>query len=367
MMSQRQRVFFGKNNPLGEFCPTHSERKWKVSRENPNCAFSRFIGNDKAFKKLQTAAFSALGNKNHLMNELSFALFGPSSTGKTTLARLYAEVVQLPFVEINPKQIKSLEDFFNEVSRVMSDSGVPLYEYKSRNYSVPPCVIFIDEVHALSDYMIQGLLKATEYSDGVLATEKGRLLNMDAATWFIATTDEGKLFDAFRTRFSPIVLRMLSKKEIARVVKNANLDFSDKICDIVAHYNSRIPRKALEFARYMKMSKEMYPDYSWEDIAAMIAEDEGIDKYGMSEVHIKILNALGNGPIAKKRISLIVNCKDEEMDRFIMPWLLTETEDQPAFVTVTKKGYTITNAGLEELKKRGFFANKKNSIESLNQ
>jgi hypothetical protein len=51
--------------------------------------------------------------------------------------------------------------------------------------------------------------------------------------------------------------------------------------------------------------------------------------------------------------SLIAGRKEEEVEKFIMPWLLTETDDQPALVTVTTKGYTITEAGLAELDRRG--------------
>jgi Holliday junction resolvasome RuvABC ATP-dependent DNA helicase subunit len=353
MSNQKQRVFFGPHDPWGESKPTDEERKAIISRDNPDSPFFRFVGNDKAIRKLQTAAFSALGHENHLMRDLSFAIFGPASAGKTTVARLYAEVVQLPFVEVSPKQIKTLEDLYREINRVLTDQGVPLVEYKPKHYALPPVVILIDEVHALSDSVIQGLLKATEYNDAVMATETGKIINTHDATWFIATTDEGKLFDAFRTRFSPIVLKMLNKSDVAKVVKLANPDLSDDVCHLVAHYNSRIPRKALEFARYMRMVRDMTPNESWEEIAAQVASDEGIDVYGMHEVHLTILKSLGQGPVARNRISLIAGRKEEEVEKFIMPWLLTETDDQPALVTVTTKGYTITEAGLAELDRRG--------------
>ena len=35
--------------------------------------------------------------------------------------------------------------------------------------------------------------------------------------------------------------------------------------------------------------------------------------------------------------------------KFIMPWLLATTDDQESLITVTHKGYTITEAGLKEL------------------
>lgn len=351
-MKQKQRVFFGERDPWGAAAPTADERRELV--QGKTSPFSKFIGNEKSLRKLQTAAYKALGQFNHMMRDLAFAIFGPSSAGKTTLARLYAETVELPFVEISPKAVKSVDDVFKEIKRVMEAEGLPLQEVLRRNhYILPPVVILIDEVHALTDGVVQGLLKATEFNDALMATESGKTVNTFNVTWIIATTDEGKLFDAFRTRFSPVVLKYLNKADVAKVVKMANPDLTDEVCALVAHYNSRITRKALEFARYMRLVKDMQVGMTWEAVAKQVAEDEGIDSFGMQDVHLKILRALGQGPIARNRISLVAGRKDEEVERFILPWLLTETDDQPALITVTAKGFTITEAGLAELEKRG--------------
>lgn len=351
-MKQRQRVFFGDTDPWGASAPSDAERRELVNgRTSP---FSKFIGNEKAVRKLQTAAYKALGQYNHMMRDLAFAIFGPSSAGKTTLARLYADTVDLPFVEISPKAVKSVDDILKEIKRVLETAGLPLVEMVRRgHYILPPMVILIDEVHALSDGVIQGLLKATEYNDALMATESGKTANTFNVTWIIATTDEGKLFDAFRTRFSPVVLKYLNKADVAKVVKMANPDLSDEVCALVAHYNSRITRKALEFARYMRLVKDMQAEMTWEEVAKQVASDEGIDEHGMQDVHLKILRALGQGPIARNRISLVAGRKEEEVERFILPWLLTETDDQAALITVSSKGYTITEAGIAELERRG--------------
>lgn len=352
MIQQQQRIFFGPKDPEGHLEPSEDERRELVSRTNELSPFSRFIGNDKAIRKFQTAAYKALGQFNHMMRDLAFAIFGPSSAGKTTIARLYAETVQIPFVEISPKAIKTIDDLFKEVSRVLAEEGMPLIEVLRRgHYILPPVVILIDEVHALSDSVVQGLLKATEYNDAMMATESGKTVNTYNVTWMIATTDEGKLFDAFRTRFSPVNLKYLGKADVAKIVKLANPDLSDEVCSLVAHYNSRIPRKALEFARYMRLVKDMSGG-TWEEVAGQVAEDEEIDEHGMHAVHLKILRALGQGPIARNRLALVAGRKDEETEKFILPWLLTETDDQAALVTVSSKGYTITEAGIAELDRR---------------
>lgn len=348
------KVFFGPDDPMGEERPSDEERRWRIDRDNPKSPFSKFIGNERAVRKLQAVAFDALGRPDHLCRELAFAFYGPASSGKTTLARLFAETVELPFLEVSPKSVRTMDDLLKEIDRTLTVEGLPLVEVVRRNYYVlPPMVIFIDEVHALTDSVVQGLLKATEYNDATLVTESGKTVNCYNVCWMIATTDEGKLFDAFRTRFSPVELRYLGKSDVARIVKLANPDLSDEVCELVAHYNSRIPRKALAFARYMRLVKNMDQSRTWEQVARDVASDEGIDEFGMHETHLRILSALGQGPVARSRMPIVAGRKQEEVERFIMPWLLTTTEDQPALVTVTPKGYTITRAGLAELDKRG--------------
>jgi len=351
---QRVKIFWGEDDPWGFQKPSDEDRRFAVSQENPESPFSKFIGNERAVKKLQAAAFDALGRPDHRCRELAFALFGPPSSGKTTLAKLYAQTVDLPFIEIQPKSIKNLDDFVKEIDRVLSIEGVPLVEMSRREYFVvPPCIVFVDEVHALVDGMVQGLLKATEYTDAVLITESGRTLNCFNVCWMIASTDEGKLFDAFRSRFSPVMLTYLTKAEVSRIVKLSHSDLPEDVCELVAHYTGRIPRKALEFARYMKLIRNMKSEATWQEIAAEVATDEGIDEFGMSHVHLNILRALAKGPVAKNRIMNVAGRKNEEVERYIMPILLTAISDQPAMVSVSSRGYTITEAGMDALRLRG--------------
>lgn len=357
MIKQGEYIFFGNKHVMNLSPPSREEKLHKVDSSNPKSPFSKFIGNEQAIRKLQAAAFDALGRENHMQKDLAFAIFGPASSGKTTLARIYAETVDLPFLEVSPKSLKTTDDLLNQIDLVLSKTPIPLLDHGNDTYHLPPMIVFIDEVHALSKNLFNGLLKATEHKDGILVTESGKVADCRRVTWIIATTDEGMLFDAFRTRFSPVMLKYLTKKEVSKIVKLSNPDWDDEICDLVSHYNSRIPRKALEFARYMRMVKNMYPDETWQQVAEEVATDEGIDKYGMNEIHLKILRALGQGPISRSRIIYVAGRKEEEVDNNIMPWLLTETDDQPAMVTVSSKGYVITKFGIKELEKRGITHN----------
>jgi hypothetical protein len=136
---------------------------------------------------------------------------------------------------------------------------------------------------------------------------------------------------------------------MAKIVQAHNPEWELSICRLVAHFCGRVPREALAFAREMQLEYNMNPYESWKNVAYAVAEDNEIDPYGMSYKRLAILKALGQGPVAEKRLPIIAGCKSEELEKFILPWLLATTEDQAALVTVSHKGYSITEAGLKEL------------------
>lgn len=339
MINQQELKWF---EPSG-LPPTHEDREIYLNK-----AYAGFKGNEKAVEVLKTIDHNALGNYNRY-TELNVALFGPAGCGKTQLIKLHNKARGLPFVEIQPDAVKSCQDIITEVAKVLENAGIPL-KGENNYYELPPIDIFIDEVHALINKVVMGLLKPTEAKDGMMVTEEGWRINCRNVHWIIATTDRGRLFDAFDTRFTKINMSLYPKHIIAKIVQE-NYDWNDEVCELVAHYTPRVPRESLAFAQQMKLVHKRYPG-SWADVARKVADYNDIDEFGMTFKRLAILKALGQGPVASKRLPVIVQVKPEELDRFILPWLLVSTEDQPSFVTVGSKGYTITAAGIEELDKR---------------
>jgi Holliday junction resolvasome RuvABC ATP-dependent DNA helicase subunit len=350
-------------NPEDEVPPSTPERLAILN--DPEGPFARFVGNHKAIKRLKRAVFAALGDPLHCCGGLSFALLGPSSTGKTTLARLFAEAVGLPFVEIHPKAINEVNDILFNISATLektetSDGDTlelqPIREGPPVEFTIPPCIVFIDEVHALKNDVVHGLLKATEKSDAKLVTDSA-IADCSEVCWIIATTDRGLLFDAFDTRFTKIFLDLYSKAEIAKIVQLNYPEFDKEACELVAKYAGVVPREALAFAQEMKLEDSMspLPGFDWERAARAVAEDMDIDEFGMTKQRLNILLKLvKEGPISKARLCDVAHCKIEELERFIMPALLTVTEDQDALVTVSSRGYSVTDAGVAVLKLRGY-------------
>lgn len=330
------------------------ERRKIVDLQNEDFPLNKFIGNKEALRRLSRAIFSALGKNDRCCSEYSFALCGPASTGKTYLAKLFAESLKIPFVSIEPQSVKRTHDIFLEIEKtcVEFDERISLVEYEGKRYFLPPMIVFIDEVHNLKNSVVQGLLKATEPNDRTMVTEEGYEVYTHKVCWMIATTDRGDLFDAFDTRFQKVNLRLYSTKEMAQIIKMNNPDWDEDICMLVAKYNSQVPREALAFARDMRVEYEMNGLSSWEEVAKIVAQDHGIDDHGMTLSRVDVLKTLGQSPVSSSQLPYVIHVKEEELKRFIMPPLMSRTPDREPLVTVSSRGYAITKAGIEELNKR---------------
>ena len=333
--------------------PSLEQRLWAVNPDNPASPFHSYVGQPHAKTKLGRSVTVALNNHDHLCREIAWLLSGPSSVGKTTLARLFAKSLQIPLIEISPKAVKTLQELVDFICICLNNNETPIAPQQLINRIVlPPCIVFIDEVHALKNSLQQGLLKAVESKDSVLHTEKGEIIDCYNVCWMIATTDCADLFDAFTNRFCEIKLRPYTRKEIAEIVKVHNQDFEFETCEMIARYEPRIPRKALEFARDVRMLKSIYIDKSCEDLVSIIADENGLDESGLHKMHIQILKIISKNPTAKERLATQLSIRLKELDSRIMPSLVADTPDMPALVGVSQQGYLLTKAGYEELKKR---------------
>jgi len=334
--------------------PTTEERRHRVDFvNNPACPLFRFIGNDHARRKLAEAANMALKRGNHCCRELAVFLSGPASVGKTTLAKLFSELLELPFVEIQPRSIVNVNDLFTSICNQVGEFGLPVVAVRgSKHYRLPPCIIFVDEVHGLSQKVVDALLKACEGKDCVLMTERGEVVDCRYVCWFIATTESGDLFDAFESRFDEVQLRYYTREELSRIVRLNNPDLDPDVCRLIAKFQ-RLPRKLLRFADAMRNKKEMHSGMTWEQVALEVARDSGIDEFGMGGKHLDILKSLKKKPVAKDRLPIMIGVKKPELEKKLMPLLLCTTADQPALVEVASDGYRITEAGIAELGKRG--------------
>jgi Holliday junction resolvasome RuvABC ATP-dependent DNA helicase subunit len=348
--------------------PPPDIRRLLTDPASPHCPLSRFIGNEQAKRVVQRAAYQAWGRPNHCCADLSFAMVGPASSGKTTLARLFAETVRLPVIEIPPNSIRSSRELYDQIAVTLErtintdDPDDPFSlkmvppapgESDDPTMHVPPSIVFIDEAHGLPRDVRDGLLKAIESKDRMLCIEGGWYADCKNVCWVVATTERGKLFGPFDSRFTKVELGMYEAEEIAAIVQLDNPGWNLPLCRLVAQFAGRIPREALDFAKAIVQEHEMNGGMEWEATAARVARSLKIDRYGLTRQRLVVLVALGQlGATSKGRMADFAGCGLEELEKFVMPALLVSTPDEPAMVVVTNKGYAITRRGLEELDRR---------------
>jgi Holliday junction resolvasome RuvABC ATP-dependent DNA helicase subunit len=186
-----------------------------------------------------------------------------------------------------------------------------------------------------------------------LETETGTVLDTYNVCWMIATTDRGLLFDAFDTRFSKLIFRAYTQKEIARIIHAHNPGIPPLFCEAIARYTGTVTREALDFATEVIHQVRM-ARCSWGEAVEAIRQEHGIDEFGMTQQRLAILKALAQrGPIALARLQAVAQVKAEELENYTLPPLLEATAERDALIGVSSRGYFITEAGLAELDRRG--------------
>jgi Holliday junction resolvasome RuvABC ATP-dependent DNA helicase subunit len=318
--------------------------------------------NEKNLHKLRLFAFTAYKRSDHSCRGMNFGIYAGPGQGKTHVVKAFANTIGIPFVFVQSDALKSTWQLFQLVAKAFEDTHPLVPQEDEYSFTVPPCIVFFDEAHALSkDLRTGGLLNAMEYNDGWLRTTQGgtktEMYTIDCQNvcWIAATTDPGVLFkesQAFYDRLdNHLIWAPAGRREIEYIIRDKYPKFPDEACEQVAFFN-RVPRLAVAFAKSLVMERD-YSDCSWEEAAAKVAEMNGIDKFGMSNKLTDILKALGQRPISKSNLLVVSRVRSEELEKMILPPLMEESEDRPPLVQVTSKGYAITRAGLGELDKRG--------------
>jgi DNA phosphorothioation-dependent restriction protein DptH len=184
-------------------------------------AFNGFVGNPSAITTLTIQIQYAQVTGARAIQALG--LFGPKSTGKTELARRIARALDIPALMLSETGLGNIDQLAERMQEKAKESGRPMMIGDKEGglpvLRCPPMLLFIDEVHQLPARVQDMLLPMLEASDRTL---RGSRVIIDASdvSFVIATTDDGKLREAFRSRVRQVHLQPYNVQEVAQMLRS---------------------------------------------------------------------------------------------------------------------------------------------------
>lgn len=188
--------------------------------------------------------------------EHSFLLWGPPGVGKTTLARMYAAVLDAKLYEVSAVRAGK-----KDLEKVITD------EYEGRK------ILFVDEIHRFNKAQQDYLLPFVE----------------DGTILLVGATTENPSFEvisALLSRCTVYHLKELSIPELQEILKRAGCEDAES-CELISRVSNGDARKALGIYETVK---ELYGKVSQEKVTAVLENtDIRYDKGG--EEHYDTISA----------------------------------------------------------------------------
>lgn len=290
---------------------------------------------------------------------------GPAGVGKSTIARKLANKLDLRLVEMNGASLRNGGDLIGRI-----ENEELLTDPEGTNVIICPCILFIDEVHAIGSQVHDLLLSALD--DRRAASHDGMEYSFENVIMLLATTDPGKLSNAFLSRPTQVVLSPYSLKELAAIVllhgKNifGGYEIAEEICIEIAARNQASPRQSVRYLEYQlkayffsKLVEDglKVEDYERSEIPQMIGqvmsleevcgyfERQGIDRNGIGKPELRMLKILKERePIAAKPLMQACGISNER--DFTFAWEYTE---RLGLVKIVSGGRALTQLGRDYL------------------
>lgn len=192
--------------------------------------FEEVLGCSAAITALQDHIARPVNERSHV-----FGIGGPSGTGKTTLARIFASIVGGS--SLNIKEFNTADNRGIDAIRELKD-GLQFIPFDGGS----TCYIF-DEAHGLTKDAKRALLKITEDVP-------------DHVYFFFCTTNLTELFKgdegkALKTRCTVLLTENATTKDLFRLVaktaKKLGKDIDREVMDRIVSQSEGSPRQALQF------------------------------------------------------------------------------------------------------------------------
>lgn len=289
-----------------------------------------FIGNDQAKTLIKNSIEVSLKKATAFPHSI---ITGISGGGKTTLAYIIAESMNVPIIELNCATPNP--NVLNQLLKV-PDRGI----------------LFLDEVHALDEGTIESILYRfmdqgivyLRFGDGRIEPfEIGKRITIMAATNMV-----DKLTAPFINRFElNIKLKTYNHEEMSKILaihlRHNNVE--QEALDILASATRYVPRHAVQFAKNIKDFAILH------DLTTVTANDMrealhnlGIDEFGLTDDDRQYIYALyhtmNNMPTGINTLMGLLNDSRRNIETLEV-YLIQE-----GIITRSGKGRQLTGKGM---------------------
>lgn len=302
--------------------------------------FADFPGQDKVKNKLKVFVDAAKKRGEPLDHTL---LCGPPGLGKTTLAHILANSLEVDFKSTSGPALHRKGDLAAILTSLKSGS-----------------VFFIDEIHRLTRDVEEYLYSAMEdyYIDIVTGDGLGARsmrFQLNPFTLVGATTRAGLLKAPFRDRFGVMErLSFYDRESLITILKRSavllKIDLQHKGAEQIARRSRGTPRVANRLLKRVRDYADINAGGNVNEEMAIYALDQlEVDQLGLDPMDRRILalihHKFAGGPVGIETISAALSEEVDTLEEVYEPFLLQE-----GLLQKTPRGRIITELSRNHLK-----------------
>jgi len=300
---------------------------------------AEYVGQGRVCEQMEIFVSAARGRGEALDHVL---VFGPPGLGKTTLAHVIANEMQVGFRQTSGPVLERPGDLAALLTNLE-----------------PNDVLFIDEIHRLSPVVEEVLYPALEdYQLDIVIGEgpaaRSIKLDLPAFTLVGATTRAGSLTSPLRDRFGIVQrLEFYDHAELSAIVTRSagilGVALDAGGAGEIARRARGTPRVANRLLRRVRDFAEVKADGAIsETVAAQAMDMLQVDDNGFDVMDRKLLEALvekfEGGPVGVESLAAAIGEARETIEDVIEPYLI-----QQGFMMRTPRGRLATNATYRHL------------------